>query len=1076
MVVNHAKKFLKPATNKIGVIFVGMIAFATVFTQLNFDGLISLKTKNIEAASCVDRLIADESFNPGTGTNTIPNAYLIQPDGKIIIGGNFTNYNGNARNRLVRINPDGSLDNTFNIGTGFNSQVQSLALQPDGKIVVGGAFTSYNGTARNRLVRINPDGSLDTTFNTGTGPNGAGIQALALQSDGKLVIIGSNMTSYNGAARNRVARINSNGSLDTTFINSITFQPTPPSTSFFSSPQVAIQSDGKVLIAGLVGFPNPNSPQNMAASIRLNTNGSIDASYNHNLVSGQNWALYPTIQPDGKIIYLIRGSNDRLFRVNTDGSTDTSFNNPAQSGYYVPTLLSDGKILIGRGANIVRLNSNGSFDSSFVITMINGSSTFVGSYDQDKVLAIGSFTSVNNQTTRNRMAILEIEVICTYDLIYTSGSGGTLSGELEQPEIFHGGDGQPVLAIPNPGYQFIGWSDGRTDNPRIDTGVTSDISVTANFALASPCDVNSTDTSARITGYGWMGVNIETNPPSDESQGGGGWLKFGCESGQQDFGAKVNFDQNSPYYGKISGNAWSNNYGWLTFEEDLVQSCWANSPGETASSTATVLLGNTQSVTSTGTNLGSGGGAQGVNPNSSTELTLAGGTAVEGTQAGQNLINQVGTARPTGGVVQNTQPGQNLSNEVRPTRPAPGVLTNNPGASTSGVPAGNLPIVGWAKFINGDDFDNDGYTGCVSFSGSNYAVSLNPSTGALNGWAWGSDVVGWLSFQNPQCPFCDAEIDVPEIEVCEDPTATNYNLPGECTYGPPVPGCTDVTATNYNSAATEPDGSCTYDPEGPNPTPTLNLNVTPNSFTVGSPNQLGQFMATDINWTSNNPGQISPNSCVGSFSILSGGFTQTATLVDWTGPRANPNSLIPSIVIPQAASITNTNTQLVFTITCQSLDGDTLTATDNILFTENNNPVRATVDLRIEDPNSNPQGNNNFQILNAASGAMVTLGWSSENIISGSCRASSYKVGANAGSNNQWGAASNNEPVNDNGTRDGINMLTAGGIGNGVSTQFRITCTDISGLYQVSDTVNVCIADTACPVTQSGLFPSYQEF
>ena len=94
----------------------------------------------------------------------------MQSDGKIIIGGSFTSYDGIGRNSIARLNADGSLDIGFNPGTGANNPVHSITLQPDGKIIIGGDFTNYNGTGRNRVARLNTDGSLDTGFNPGIGP------------------------------------------------------------------------------------------------------------------------------------------------------------------------------------------------------------------------------------------------------------------------------------------------------------------------------------------------------------------------------------------------------------------------------------------------------------------------------------------------------------------------------------------------------------------------------------------------------------------------------------------------------------------------------------------------------------------------------------------------------------------------------------------------------------------------------------------------------------------------------------------------------------------------------------------
>src|SRR5690606_28104299 len=123
-----------------------------------------------------------------------------QNDGKIVIGGNFTTYNGAGRNRIARLNADSSMDTSFDPGLGANFIVYSTAIQTDGKILIGGNFTTYNGTFMNRITRLNTDGSLDTSFNSGY-PNST-VSTIAIQNDGK-IIIGGNFTTYNGTGINR---------------------------------------------------------------------------------------------------------------------------------------------------------------------------------------------------------------------------------------------------------------------------------------------------------------------------------------------------------------------------------------------------------------------------------------------------------------------------------------------------------------------------------------------------------------------------------------------------------------------------------------------------------------------------------------------------------------------------------------------------------------------------------------------------------------------------------------------------------------------------------------------------------
>lgn len=131
----------------------------------------------------------DPTFYPVTGANTDVLSMAIQSDGKTIIGGGFTIYDDSTRSRIARLNTNGTLDTSFNPGMGANDSVSSISIQSDGKIVLGGAFTGYNGSSKNYLVRLNINGTLDETFNVGTGVNNW-VNSTVIQSDGKIIIGG----------------------------------------------------------------------------------------------------------------------------------------------------------------------------------------------------------------------------------------------------------------------------------------------------------------------------------------------------------------------------------------------------------------------------------------------------------------------------------------------------------------------------------------------------------------------------------------------------------------------------------------------------------------------------------------------------------------------------------------------------------------------------------------------------------------------------------------------------------------------------------------------------------------------
>ncbi len=366
----------------------------------------------------------DGTFNPGLGANAIIFSIAYQPDGKVLIGGWFSSYNSTGRNRIARLNSDGSLDGTFNPGTGADLSISSIAYQPDGKVLIGGTFTSYNGTPRNRIARLNSDGNLDGTFNPGTGANNS-ISAIAYQPDGK-VLIGGWFSSYNGTTRNRIARLNSDGSLDDTF------NPGTGADDLISS--MAYQPDGKVLIGGWFANYNGTGRRNIA---RLNSDGSLDSTFNPGS-GADNGIRSIAYQPDGKV--LIGGlfadyngtGRKNIARLNSDGSLDGTFNpgTRADGAIYSMAYQPDGKVLIGGWLSsyngtaryqIARLNSDGSLDGTF--NPIMGANDYIKSIayqPDDKVLIAGNFTTYNGMA-RNRIARLNSDG--SLDNTFNPGTG-----------------------------------------------------------------------------------------------------------------------------------------------------------------------------------------------------------------------------------------------------------------------------------------------------------------------------------------------------------------------------------------------------------------------------------------------------------------------------------------------------------------------------------------------------------------------------------------------------------------------------------------------------------------------------
>ena len=306
------------------------------FTQVN--GLFRDRLARLNADGTID-----STFDLGLGVNDSVRAIAIQPDGRAILAGFFTSVNGENRNRISRLNYDGSLDGTFNPGGGADNPVQTVMLQPDGKVLIGGDFASYNGYNRSRFARLNSDGSLDHNFDIGTGADLV-VNAIALQPDGRVVVVGD-FAHFNGAPLRGIARLNADGSIDESFNPGVGFND--------SVRLVEVQEDGRILVGGFFTEFNGVVRNRVA---RLMPDGSLDGSFD--VGSGANGSVYSmAVQSDGKI--LVGGSfstfsnlnRSGIVRLNTDGSVDTgiNFGTGANGSVLDIAVLPNYKILIGGG-------------------------------------------------------------------------------------------------------------------------------------------------------------------------------------------------------------------------------------------------------------------------------------------------------------------------------------------------------------------------------------------------------------------------------------------------------------------------------------------------------------------------------------------------------------------------------------------------------------------------------------------------------------------------------------------------------------------------------------------------------
>ncbi|MBL0129280.1 MAG: T9SS type A sorting domain-containing protein [Flavobacteriales bacterium] len=362
----------------------------------------------------------DNTFGPGTGANLSVLAVAPLNDGKLLVGGAFTLYNGEVARRVIRLNADGTLDPDFGpVGEGCGNNVEAIVVQPDGRILIAGFISSFDGLPRLGIARLNADGALDPSLDPGLGTDGA-VHAMALQPDGRIIIAGT-FNNYNGTARKGIARILPDGTLDTSF---------DPGTGVLGGvvPSVyslALQPDSSVVIAGAFTSFNGTTRNNIA---RLAWDGSVDLSFDPG--AGPNLTVRSVqLQPDQRII--IGGDftsysatqRKRVARLNPDGSLDASFNSANGANSYVMTCLlqGDGKVIIGgefdhyggavRG-NVARVNADGSLDSSFntgigaEMAQFSTSSVMALATQTGGALIIGGQFHKVNGVGRNRIARL----------------------------------------------------------------------------------------------------------------------------------------------------------------------------------------------------------------------------------------------------------------------------------------------------------------------------------------------------------------------------------------------------------------------------------------------------------------------------------------------------------------------------------------------------------------------------------------------------------------------------------------------------------------------------------------------
>src|SRR6266480_4175627 len=366
----------------------------------------------------------DTTFVPARGTNDAVNVVIPQPDGKVVAAGRFTFANTVFRNRIARFNFDGSLDTSFDPGTGADGEITAAVLQSDGRIIVAGRFTSFSGLTHNSICRLNANGSVDQTFGLGNGITNAAL-ALALQTDGR-IIVGGQFSSVDLTPRFNLARLNNDGSVD------LSFDPGNGPNGDVNA--IVIQPDGRIIIGGtFIGY-NGFARGGVAWVLG---NGVLDPSFDSGVGTGGNvFALAlqhnGQIVLGGRFAQYSGTNRTFIARVFGDGSLDFGFNPVPNSWVQSLAVEPDDRILVGGffigintvGRNrIARLNTNGSVDLTFdpgagCVGALTNDQTQVRSIALQqfgRILAGGIFTSYDNQLRDNIVRLFDNAAPAAYD-------------------------------------------------------------------------------------------------------------------------------------------------------------------------------------------------------------------------------------------------------------------------------------------------------------------------------------------------------------------------------------------------------------------------------------------------------------------------------------------------------------------------------------------------------------------------------------------------------------------------------------------------------------------------------------
>jgi uncharacterized delta-60 repeat protein len=457
----------------------GKVLIGGEFNSYNQSTTTALQMLRMNSDGSVDNTFTSLGFDPNNTYNVSQsnlycqsskvNVIEIQPDGKILVAGEFSSYGNTQTKKLVRLNADGSLDPTFNLISNFSYSVASLKVLPDGSILVGThnynaagiTIPLYNDFEVSNFFKIDGNGNLlnedknvncsvvnitkhnnnillfgerrsqyhrgikqidnngTMIFNTNLRDafnkffvdlNDTSAITGVVQPDGKIIVAGA-FDTYNGVPAKKLIRLNSDFSIDPTFNIGTGF--TRSQTSSFSVFEIALQSNGKIIVSG--DFQSFNGQNFPGGVVRLNTDGTLDTSF---IYTGTYPMYSIKIMSDGKILakHVVPS---RILKYNSDGSVDSSFT-PIPSGIFSDfNLQSTGKIICDNK----RYNPDGSIDNSFHVAYFRPNGFSINALEiqsDDKILIGGQFTKVDDVIVSN---LARLNADGTLDEAFDTGAG-----------------------------------------------------------------------------------------------------------------------------------------------------------------------------------------------------------------------------------------------------------------------------------------------------------------------------------------------------------------------------------------------------------------------------------------------------------------------------------------------------------------------------------------------------------------------------------------------------------------------------------------------------------------------------